>query len=330
MNLQHLEYMIEIERSGSISRAAQKLYVSQPYLSKILKEVEDEYQISIFSRGKQGITLTNSGQLFIDMAKDLLDNANRFQKTFEEKQDSSRLRISTCPSSHIIDAFIRMLSALPDTDFRVSYQEGSNMDVIDDIYTHRADIGVLLLNMNNKKTILELLEIRRIAANKLFDTGTWFVAREGHPLLEKKEPLTMEDIYQYNFVLYPSHRDIKTRALESLYAEESLKLINWSRIRKVIYVNSRSALHNIIESTDYLGIGMAPVPDQEKRFHIVSIPLPKDAPQEEIRNKGNAMYYIYLKDRELSWTSKTFVDFLESSYGKESSYSGSLPGEAYR
>jgi len=315
-----LEYVIEIENSGSISAAAQKLYVSQPYLSRILKEVEEEYQISIFNRGRQGITLTNSGQLFVDMAKDLLENAKRFEKTFEENPDRSRLRISTCPSSHIMEAFLRMLDDFPEPAVRLSYQEGDNMEVIDDVYNHRSDVGILLLNNNNRKSVLEFLSLRRIVSKKLFETGTWFVAREGHPLLAKREPLTMEDIYQYNFVLYPSHRDIKTRALESLYAEESLNLINWNRIKRVVYVNSRASLHNILESTDYLGIGMGPVPEQEKRFHIASIPLPADAPQKEIRESGNVMYYIYLRDRGLSKETKDFIELMESCYGEKSGY----------
>ena len=49
MNLQHLEYLIEIENCGSISKAARRLFVTQPYLSRILKEVESEYGITVFT-----------------------------------------------------------------------------------------------------------------------------------------------------------------------------------------------------------------------------------------------------------------------------------------
>lgn len=64
MNLQHLEYLIEIENCGSISKAARRLFVTQPYLSRILKEVESEYGITVFTREKTGITPTDSGWLF--------------------------------------------------------------------------------------------------------------------------------------------------------------------------------------------------------------------------------------------------------------------------
>ena len=100
MNLQHLEYLIEIENCGSISKAARRLFVTQPYLSRILKEVESEYGITVFTREKTGITPTDSGRLFLDMARDLLDDAGNFQRIFRERADHYRLRVSACTCSH--------------------------------------------------------------------------------------------------------------------------------------------------------------------------------------------------------------------------------------
>ena len=93
MNLQHLEYLIEIENCGSISKAARRLFVTQPYLSRILKEVESEYGITVFTREKTGITPTDSGRLFLDMARDLLDDAGNFQRIFRERADHYRLSL---------------------------------------------------------------------------------------------------------------------------------------------------------------------------------------------------------------------------------------------
>lgn len=56
MNLQNMEYLIEILNCGSISAAAKHLFVTQPYLSKVLRETEKEYGLTIFTRGKNGIT----------------------------------------------------------------------------------------------------------------------------------------------------------------------------------------------------------------------------------------------------------------------------------
>lgn len=250
MNLQHLQYIIEIDNCGSISKAAQNLYVSQPYLSKILRETEEEYHLSIFTRGKNGIALTESGRLFISMAKDLLNNAANFEKAFEA---------------------------------------------------------------------------RRISYHKLFEHGTWLLMGEGHPLTEKREPITMEDLYRYNLVLYPLRTDPETRVSESVYNKEPLSLFDLNRFHQIIYVHNRAALHNLLTRTNYIGIGTAPVLDQETGFHLVSLPLPAELSSRDFQTSGYALYYIHLKDRELPRAAQVYASFLENYYGASSDYPGSAP-----
>ena len=72
MNIKHLQYMIEIERVGSISQAAKNLYVGQPNLSRILREVEDSVGFTIFDRTHQGIRPTERGMAFLQHAHNIL------------------------------------------------------------------------------------------------------------------------------------------------------------------------------------------------------------------------------------------------------------------
>lgn len=320
MNLQHLQYITEIENCGSITKAADKLYVSQPYLSKILRETEEEFQITIFVRGKNGIQLTESGRLFIDMAKDLLDSAGKFHKTFEERRDSYRLRISSCSSSHSMDAFLRMMQNIPDVDLRFSYKEGNNQSAINDIYTNSADIGVIMITRSNQKLARDLLQVRRIACKPIFDMGSYLVVRKGHPLLSVRRPLTLEDIYNYNFVLYPSEQETSPRAIENIYGDVPLNLINWNRIHQIIYVHSRSALHGVLTRTDYVSLGGSPMLESEKNFHIASIPFPFTPKQAAEMGNGNVLCCIYLKDRELSPAAKLYEQALFQYYGKKDTH----------
>lgn len=319
MNLQHLQYVTEIENCGSITKAADKLYVSQPYLSKILRETEEEFQITIFVRGKNGIQLTESGRLFIDMAKDLLDSAGKFHKTFEERRDSYRLRISSCSSSHSMDAFVRMMQNIPDVDLRFSYKEGNNQTVINDIYTNSADIGVIMITRANQKLARDLLQIRRITCKPIFDMGSYLIVRVGHPLLSAKKTLTLEDIYDYNFAIYPPEQETSPRAIENIYGDAPLNLINWNRIHQIIYVHSRAALHGILTRTNYVSLGGSPMLESEKNFHIASIPFPFTPKQAADMGNGNVMCCIYLKDRELSPAAKLYEQALLQYYGGKAS-----------
>lgn len=82
MTLQQIRYVMEISRCGSISKAAQELYLTQPYLSSTLKDLENELHISIFSRSRKGITLTRDGQEFLRYAKTLLEQEERILELY--------------------------------------------------------------------------------------------------------------------------------------------------------------------------------------------------------------------------------------------------------
>ena len=69
MTLQQVRYILEISRYSSISKAAQELYLTQPYLSSMLKELENELHITIFNRTRKGVKLTEEGKNFIRIAK---------------------------------------------------------------------------------------------------------------------------------------------------------------------------------------------------------------------------------------------------------------------
>ena len=62
MNLLHLKYVVEISKTGSISKAAENLYMGQPNLSRAVRELEEEVGITIFNRTARGITVTAEGE----------------------------------------------------------------------------------------------------------------------------------------------------------------------------------------------------------------------------------------------------------------------------
>ena len=71
MNFLHLKYLIEVEKYESISKAAQHLYINQPRLSKIIKEIEEEANIKIFERHNKGVVPTTKGRNFYHRLKKL-------------------------------------------------------------------------------------------------------------------------------------------------------------------------------------------------------------------------------------------------------------------
>ena len=80
MQLKQLEYVIKVAECGSITQAAEQLFVSQPSLTKSIMSLEEEYRVSLFVRKHRGVELTNEGKNFIYYAKSVVTAADAQRK----------------------------------------------------------------------------------------------------------------------------------------------------------------------------------------------------------------------------------------------------------
>ncbi|MEG1954405.1 MAG: LysR family transcriptional regulator, partial [Hydrogenoanaerobacterium sp.] len=72
MNIKHLEFFATVAQYGSINKAAQALYISQPHLSHIIKDIETDVGFALFQRTKQGVVLTPDGERFLEHSNVIL------------------------------------------------------------------------------------------------------------------------------------------------------------------------------------------------------------------------------------------------------------------
>ena len=80
MNLMHIEYLRILAEEQSFSKAAEKLFVSQPALTKALQSVENELGLHLFIREKRRIYPTPAGMVFLDCAKKIKRMHEKCQK----------------------------------------------------------------------------------------------------------------------------------------------------------------------------------------------------------------------------------------------------------
>ena len=80
MDIKMMEYVVEIERCGSINKAAKNLYLSQPNLSNALKNLESELGYTLFVRKNSGIQLTNAGRIFLSSAKIIVSEMQKIRQ----------------------------------------------------------------------------------------------------------------------------------------------------------------------------------------------------------------------------------------------------------
>lgn len=98
MELRHLRYFAAVAAHGSFNRAADNLHLTQPALSRQVKDLEEELGVPLFTRGKNAVTLTEAGELFYEEARDLLARADLAIQRVRGEARNEILRVGYAPS----------------------------------------------------------------------------------------------------------------------------------------------------------------------------------------------------------------------------------------
>lgn len=187
MTLQQLYYAITISETGSMNKAAEKLYIAQPSLSISMQELEKELGITIFNRGGRGVTLTADGTDFILYANQIYSQYNNLLEKFG-KGGSVRKKfgVSTQHYSFAVKAFVEMVKGFDISEYDFAIRETKTKDVISDVSTLKSEIGILYQSSFNKKAIKKLLSTNDLEFHPLINCETYVYMWKGHPLAEKK------------------------------------------------------------------------------------------------------------------------------------------------
>jgi DNA-binding transcriptional LysR family regulator len=194
ITLQQLRYFIEVAAEGSISAAADLLYVSQPTMSAALKDLESRTGCTLFMRSVRGVTLTEDGTEFLGYARQVVEQAELLEQRYLGRAPSRRhLAVSTQHYSFVVDAFVRMVKASAAAEYAFSLRESRTWDIIEDVRTLRSELGVLYRNDFNRNVIDKLLRDSGLVFTPLFlATPHIFIART-NPLAERSR-VTLADL----------------------------------------------------------------------------------------------------------------------------------------
>lgn len=141
MELRVLRYFLEVAREGSVTQAAERLHISQPTLSKQLKDLEGELGKKLFVRGSHDVKLTDEGMLLRKRAEDILNMADKTLEEFKSLGEFTGGDVWVgCAESdgikHLARCYMALLERYP--GLRLHLQSGNSADV-----TERLDRGLL-------------------------------------------------------------------------------------------------------------------------------------------------------------------------------------------
>ena len=158
MTLQQLKYIIGIVNSGSINEAAKRLFISQPSLSKAVRELENELNFEIFRRSSKGISLSLEGTEFLSYARQVVEQAELLEQRYLNTKPLKRqFSISTQHYAFAVNAFVNLIKKLNIQEYEWTLRETRTFEIIEDVHQSRSDLGILYLNDFNRQVISCLL-----------------------------------------------------------------------------------------------------------------------------------------------------------------------------
>lgn len=194
-NILQLKYAVEVARTGSISKAAQNLYMNQPNLSKAIRELEGDLGITIFSRTAKGVIPTEQGQEFLSYARSILSQIAEMESLYRPAPaQRSRFDICVPRASYIAFAFTEFLRALgPDAEVAVNYRETNSMRAIKCVAEGSNNIAVV-----RYQKLYETYFLNALAERELVHEPIWTF--EYLALMSRRHPLAMEPVLDFGML----------------------------------------------------------------------------------------------------------------------------------
>ena len=242
MRMDDLRYFVAVAEQGHVGRAAQRLGVTQPALTKGVQRLEASMGLQLFERTSRGMVLTTVGSVFFERARHLCMGLDEAVQEAEDMHLGAIgvIRVGVSPpfaDSLVGEAFVQLLAQRPGARARVTIS-------LNDTLLHSLRLGDLDISVN----ALDDVEPEDLHYQVLFDDELCVVLREQHPLLLKSR-LSLADLAAQPWAL-PGSQVLARRRIEARFAEGGLPAPN------VVFETdtSMTLVPSMLRRTDLLGL----------------------------------------------------------------------------
>lgn len=197
VNLLHMKHAVEVAKSGSLNKAADKLLVAAPNISRSIKELESDLGITIFERGKNGMTLTPEGEEFMSFANEILGQIDRVERYYKDGSPHKRkFSISVPRACYISEAFSQFTKELGKEPCEIFYKETNSQRTIHNMVNHDYKLGIIRYAENYDKYFKAMLEEKGFGYEIISDFTYSLIMSSQNPLAQLEE-IRYEDLRDY-------------------------------------------------------------------------------------------------------------------------------------
>lgn len=300
MTLQQLRYVVTVAETGTITEAANKLYISQPSLTNAIHELEKEMNIVIFNRTNKGISLSKEGDDFLGYARQVLEQASILEERYKENSGGKKqFCVSTQHYSFAVNAFVDLIQEYGQEAYDFSLRETQTYEIIEDVAKMRSEIGILFLNDFNESVIRKILKSHDLAFHPLFVAKPHVFISRNHPLAKKKV-VTNQNLENYPYLSFEQGEH------NSFYFSE--EIFSAAERKKNIRVRDRATLFNLLIGLNGYTVCSGVIDEKLNGKDIIAVPL---ADEGEMR-----IGYITHRKGLISRLGFTYLDAIKKYLGE--------------
>lgn len=309
MRISQLEYFVKVAECGSITRAAQELFISQPTLTKAIAGLEREYDIELLERTPKGVRMTLRGQEFLEYAKEVIETRQILDDTFRKKKKLSLQRF--CLASSQFTFLYDMLDQLfreNSMQVNASLIEVDRGSVLQNVAERRANLGIFTMTDLDRRSFESEIKKYSLYIEEIADSGASVAMAPSSPFYDRSYILSAEASSHLQVGLDVDDKMIrKTHVgeMEESYDPEQMIFCN-TMSAALYFMRSDGALAYIPDWTKGLF-------EREKDIRIVPLMLEEGKPYPKVSH----LAWVKREGENLTILEHRFVHLLKEAFSGE-------------
>lgn len=264
MNILHMKYAVEVARVGSLSRAAERLFIAQPNISRSIKELEADLGITIFNRSARGMVLTPEGEEFIGYATEILKQIEQVEVHYGRgTPNKQRFSLSAPSACYISEAFARFSATVGAAPSELFCKETDSSTTVQGVLDNEYRLGIVRYAENYDGFFKSMLEEKGLYYEMVAEFR-YCLAMSGDSPLAGKDTVGAEELSDCMEVVGNDPR------AASLSHFEAFKTGASACIDKRIFVSDRASRLELLSANKNSFAWVSPIPRKTlERYGLV-------------------------------------------------------------
>ena len=260
MNTQYFRYALEVEKTGSITQAASNLFMSQPTLSKAIKDMEETIGFSVFKRTSKGVVPTHRGREFLAHARKIAAQVQKMEQALQREDITHQLFSLVIPRvSYITQAVSEYVSTFDGgADMEIEIMETNSMSAIDAVADGQFVLGIIRCHEEDREYFLKNLAEKDLQYESVWRADYVALMRQDHPLAQQPA-LTGRDFLPYVEVAFGDETVPYIRTSEADTVSGTLQN------KKRVLVYDRATQFDMLRANPLAYMWVSPLPEETLR-----------------------------------------------------------------